>query len=188
MDIPSTVIDRIVLRETALSLDEVVNQVRRPAAGGIATFVGVVRDESDGRAVTRLEYSAYEGMARKEMAAIAAEIETEMAGVTVAVAHRTGSLVVGDAAVVCAASAPHRGEAFAACRALIDRIKHRVPIWKRGEVLGERGDRGDPRRQDERLLVHADDLAHRSEVQDGDVHRRYLTMGRRPGGEPPAIE
>jgi molybdopterin synthase catalytic subunit len=131
VDIPLPVTDRIVLRDTRLSLDEVVEQVRRPAAGGIATFVGVVRDESDGRAVTRLEYSAYEGMARREMAAIAAEIEAEMAGVTVAVAHRTGSLGVGDAAVICAASAPHRGEAFQACRALIDRIKHRVPIWKR---------------------------------------------------------
>jgi molybdopterin synthase catalytic subunit len=123
--------ERVELRAGALSLDEVVNLVRRPGAGAIATFLGVVRDNSDGRVVTRLEYSAYEGMARREMAAIAAEIEAELTGVTVAVAHRTGSLEVGDAAVVCAASSPHRGEAFAACRALIDRIKSRVPIWKR---------------------------------------------------------
>ena len=128
---PLSVTERVVLREAPLSLDEVMAQVSRPAAGGIATFVGVVRDHSDGRAVTRLDYSAYDGMARREMAAIAAEIETEMPGVTVAVAHRTGSLGVGDAAVVCAASAPHRGEAFKACRELIDRLKSRVPIWKR---------------------------------------------------------
>ncbi len=127
----SPVNERVALREAPLSLDEVVAHVQRPGAGGIATFIGVVRDHSDGRAVTRLDYSAYDGMARREMAAIAAEIEAEMAGVTVAVAHRTGSLGVGDAAVICAASAPHRGEAFAACRALIDRIKSRVPIWKR---------------------------------------------------------
>jgi molybdopterin synthase catalytic subunit len=86
--------ERIDLREAPLSLDEVMAHVSRPGAGGIATFVGVVRDESDGRAVTRLDYSAY-------------------------------------AAIICAASAPHRGEAFRACRELIDRIKARVPIWKR---------------------------------------------------------
>ena len=131
MTAPPPLSDRIALLPAPLSLDAVVAAVQRPHAGGIATFIGVVRDHSDGRAVTRLEYSAYEGMARREMAAIAAEIEAEMAGVTVAVAHRTGSLDVGDAAVICAASAAHRGEAFQACRALIDRIKHRVPIWKR---------------------------------------------------------
>jgi molybdopterin synthase catalytic subunit len=131
MDTSFPVTARIVLRDTKLSLDEVVDQVRRPDAGGIATFVGVVRDHSDGRVVTRLDYSAYEGMARREMAAIIAEVEGEISGVRLAVAHRTGSLAVGDAAVVCAASAPHRGEAFKACRELIDRIKSRVPIWKR---------------------------------------------------------
>jgi molybdopterin synthase catalytic subunit len=70
-------------------------------------------------------------MATKEMAAIAAEIAGEIPGVRLAVLHRVGELRVGDLAVVCAASAPHRGQAFVACRALIDRIKERVPIWKR---------------------------------------------------------
>lgn len=123
--------DRIDLRETALSLDEVVAHVSRPGAGGIATFVGVVRDESDGRAVTRLDYSAYEAMAKREMTKIADELEKEIEGVRVSAIHRIGSLGVGDAAIICAASAPHRGEAFKACRELIDRIKSRVPIWKR---------------------------------------------------------
>ena len=123
--------DRIDLRESPLSLDEVVAHVSRPGAGGIATFVGVVRDESDGRAVTRLDYSAYEAMAKREMTSIADELEKEMAGVRVSAIHRIGSLGVGDAAIICAASAPHRGEAFKACRELIDRIKARVPIWKR---------------------------------------------------------
>jgi molybdopterin synthase catalytic subunit len=122
---------RVDIREAPLSLDEAIAHVSRPAAGGIATFVGVVRDENDGRAVTKLEYSAYASMATREMSAICDEIEREIDGARVSVQHRIGSLVVGDAAVVCAASAPHRGEAFAACRALIDRIKHRVPIWKR---------------------------------------------------------
>ncbi|MBX3187386.1 MAG: molybdenum cofactor biosynthesis protein MoaE [Labilithrix sp.] len=119
------------LRESALSVDEVVALVARPGAGGIDVFVGVVRDENLGRAVSRLEYSAYTSMAQREMEKIAVEIEAEIAGVRVAAIHRLGSLVVGDAAIVCAASAPHRGEAFKACRELIDRIKERVPIWKR---------------------------------------------------------
>jgi len=119
------------MREGELVVDEALAHVRRPAAGGLAFFVGVVRDESDGRAVTRLEYTAYTSMAKREMRAIADEIEREIEGVRVAVIHRVGSLEVGEAAVVCAASAPHRGEAFRACRALIDRVKARVPIWKR---------------------------------------------------------
>jgi molybdopterin synthase catalytic subunit len=119
------------IRTSALSLNEAVDNVARPGAGGISVFVGVVRDESAGRVVTRLEYSAYESMAKKEMERIAEEIEKEIEGARVCAIHRVGSLVVGDAAIVCAASAPHRGEAFAACRLLIDRIKERVPIWKR---------------------------------------------------------
>jgi molybdopterin synthase catalytic subunit len=105
--------------------------VKRPGAGGLAVFVGVVRDENLGRAVSRLEYSAYASMAQREMERIIEELEREIDGVRVAARHRIGSLDVGDAAVVCAASAPHRGEAFRACRELIDRIKARVPIWKR---------------------------------------------------------
>jgi molybdopterin synthase catalytic subunit len=81
--------------------------------------------------VTRLEYEAYSGMARSEMNRIRAEIEAEIDGVRVAALHRIGDLAIGDIAVICAASAPHRGEAFRACRLLIDRIKESVPIWKR---------------------------------------------------------
>jgi molybdopterin synthase catalytic subunit len=127
----SDVASRVDLREAPLSLDEVVANVSRPGAGGIATFVGVVRDESDGRAVTRLDYSAYSAMAKREMTKIASELESELPGARVSAVHRLGSLGVGDAAIICAASAPHRGEAFKACRELIDRIKARVPIWKR---------------------------------------------------------
>jgi molybdopterin synthase catalytic subunit len=119
------------LREAELSVGEVVANVSRPGAGGIAVFVGVVRDESDGRQVTRLDYSAYAAMAKREMQKIADELARETPGVRVSAIHRLGQLGVGDAAIVCAASAPHRGEAFVACRDLIDRIKARVPIWKR---------------------------------------------------------
>lgn len=122
---------RVDVRDAPLSLDEVSQAVARPGAGAVVTFAGVVRDESEGRTVTRLEYQAYESMAKREIEAICDEIEAEIAGVRVAALHRVGSLAVGETAVVCAASAPHRGEAFRACRALIDRIKERVPIWKR---------------------------------------------------------
>jgi molybdopterin synthase catalytic subunit len=119
------------IREHEISVAEVVAAVTRPEAGGISVFIGTVRNDNAGRAVTRLEYQAYASMAAKEMARIGAEIGAEIAGVELAVLHRTGSLAVGDIAVACAASAPHRGEAFDACRLLIDRIKARVPIWKR---------------------------------------------------------
>lgn len=96
----------IDIRETPLSLDEVVKNVTRPGAGGIAIFSGVVRDESDGRVVTRLDYSAYAGMAKREMQKIVGEIEAEIAGARVSAIHRVGQLGVGDTAIVCAASAP----------------------------------------------------------------------------------
>jgi molybdopterin synthase catalytic subunit len=121
----------IEIREQALSVSEALGAVEHTAAGGIALFVGCVRNENEGRPVTLLEYEAYGPMALREMHAIAAELEQEVSGTRLAVLHRVGKLEVGDIAVVCAASAPHRGEAFTACRRLIDRIKERVPIWKR---------------------------------------------------------
>ncbi len=120
-----------LMREAPLSLDEAVGKVSHPGAGGVTTFLGVVRDHNEGRAVTLLEYEAYGSMAELEMRRIFAGIEAEIPGVRVFATHRVGALKVGDAAVICAASAPHRGEAFRACRLLIDRIKATLPIWKR---------------------------------------------------------
>jgi molybdopterin synthase catalytic subunit len=122
------------IRETELSVAECVAAVAHAGAGGIDVFIGAVRDSNEGRAVTVLEYEAYASMAEKEMRRIADEIEAEVPGVRVAALHRVGRLAVGDVAVICAASAPHRAEAFHACRLLIDRIKERVPIWKRREL------------------------------------------------------
>ena len=119
------------LRSRPLSVDEVRAAVERPEAGGIALFVGTVRNTNEGYPVTELEYSAYESMAQKEMLAIVEEIERELPGARLAITHRIGRLALGEAAVVCAASAAHREQAFVACRSLIDRIKERVPIWKR---------------------------------------------------------
>ena len=125
------------LREAPLSLDECFAAVMSPETGGVALFIGTVRNHNQGQDVSLLEYQAYAAMAEKELTAIADEIERELPGTRLACLHRTGSLRVGDIAVICAAGAPHRGEAFTACRELIDRLKARVPIWKR-----EHGDQG----------------------------------------------
>src|SRR5262245_27098150 len=119
------------LRLEPLDMNEAVGAVAHAGAGAVATFAGVVRDQSGGRPVTLLEYHAYRSMAESELAAIAESLEKEMPGVRVSCLHRLGELKVDDIAVVCAASAPHRTAAFKACRALIDRVKARVPIWKR---------------------------------------------------------
>lgn len=119
------------LRSSAISVDECIAAVAHPSAGGTSVFIGTVRDENDAHPVTLLEYEAYAVMAEKEMSRICDEIEGEVPGVRLSVLHRIGALQVGDVAVVCAASAPHRAEAFRACRLLIDRVKERVPIWKR---------------------------------------------------------
>ncbi len=127
----------VLLSDQPLSLDRCIAAVRGPDAGGIVTFTGMVRRHSHGERIERLEYEAYPGMAEKVMTALCEQIEAEIAGARLAVEHRTGVLAVGDVAVVIAAAAPHRAEAFAACRALIDRLKEQVPIWKK--EIGESG-------------------------------------------------
>jgi molybdopterin synthase catalytic subunit len=106
-------------------------EARRAQDGGIALFVGVVRNHNDGRKVDRLEYEAYGAMAEKEMARIAERLKARHPEARVLMRHRVGSLAIGDVAVVVVASAPHREEAFAACREGIEAIKATVPIWKK---------------------------------------------------------
>ncbi len=114
-----------------LTWQEVIDAVSGPGQGGIAVFCGIVRDHNDGKQVIRLDYEAYNEMAQRTMSQIAARIEAATAGARVAMVHRVGSLQVGDTAVLVAASAPHRAEAFAACRAAIEALKREVPIWKK---------------------------------------------------------
>jgi molybdopterin synthase catalytic subunit len=121
----------VALRSEMLSIDEVVARVRHDGAGAVCLFLGEVRDSNEGRRVVQLEYEAYGPMAIAEMTRIGVELGEEIPGVRLAVVHRIGALSVGETAVICAASAPHRDEAYRACRALIDRVKARVPIWKR---------------------------------------------------------
>jgi molybdopterin synthase catalytic subunit len=125
------------LTTAPLSLDEVSAAVAGPTQGALCTFTGHVRRQGAVPDVIRLEYEAYVPMATEVLAGIAREIELEYPGVRVAIHHRIGTLVVGDAAVVIATSAPHRAEAFAACRVAIERLKLRAPIWKK--EIGESG-------------------------------------------------
>jgi molybdopterin synthase catalytic subunit len=118
------------LTAAPLDLGRLVAQVSAPARGGIACFVGVVRDHHGGRAVTSLDYSAYEPMAEAECGRILAEARARWQA-NVALEHRLGHLEIGEAAVVIAAAAAHRDAAFAACRYVIEEVKRRVPIWKR---------------------------------------------------------
>lgn len=118
------------LTRTPIDLAPLLAAVSHPSYGGIATFVGVVRDHQDGRSVGALEYSAYEPMAEAEAARIVAEALARWP-VQVAVQHRLGALAIGDVAVAVAAGSAHRGEAFEACRYVIEELKRRVPIWKK---------------------------------------------------------
>ena len=114
-----------------LDLGEVVREVQGEGQGGVVTFTGVVRARTRGRAVVRLSYEAYAPMAEKKLAEIGAEAERAWPGARLAIVHRVGELFPGDLAVVIAASAPHRKEAFRACEHAIDRLKEDVPIWKK---------------------------------------------------------
>jgi molybdopterin synthase catalytic subunit len=118
---------------TAEPLDaRVVEQlVRTDEDGAVCTFTGVVRNHADGKAVTHLEYEAYHGMAEERMRAIAADALVRFGATAVAAVHRIGTLGIGEASVVVAASAHHRAAAFEACRYTIDTLKADAPIWKK---------------------------------------------------------
>jgi molybdopterin synthase catalytic subunit len=117
------------LRETALDAAEVLAAVEDPAAGGVNLFVGAVRDHDGGAEVDHLDYSAHP-TALDRMREVAEQVAAEFDALALAAVHRVGTLHIGDVAVVVAASAAHRGDAYDASRALIDRLKATAPIWK----------------------------------------------------------
>ncbi|MDX3379167.1 molybdenum cofactor biosynthesis protein MoaE [Streptomyces sp. ME02-6991-2A] len=119
----------LAIRESALSLDEVFRAVGDDAAGGIALFVGTVRNHDAGQDVGALGYSCHPS-AEDELRRVAEKVVADFPVRGLAAVHRVGELEVGDLAVVVAVACPHRAEAFAACRKLIDDLKHEVPIWK----------------------------------------------------------
>ena len=123
---------------TPIVVERLLHAVRDPAAGAVVVFVGTTRNENAGRRVIRLEYEAYARMAVSEMLGLAAEARRRWPLRKIAMAHRIGLVPVGQASVGIAVSAGHRGEAFAACHWLIDRLKEIVPIWKREHFRGGR--------------------------------------------------
>ena len=125
-----TAVLRAALTETLIDTAEHEHLVAHESAGAVVTFAGVVRDHDGGRGVTRLEYSAHP-IAEQTLADVAAEIAAESHGVrAIAVSHRVGVLHIGDAALVAAVAADHRGAAFETCAPLVDRVKERLPVWK----------------------------------------------------------
>jgi len=119
------------ISEEPLSIDRAVAAVAHPGAGGIAIFIGTVRDHADGKPVARLDYEAHAALAEKELRRVLEEVHAADPSTRLCAIHRVGPLHVTDLAIVVAASSPHRAEAFAACRAAIELIKQRVPVWKK---------------------------------------------------------
>ena len=125
-----SVIRLLALRDLPLDVAEVLAAVQDPAAGAVVSFTGLVRDHDGGKGVTALEYEAHPG-AEAALLAVAELVAADLPVHALAAVHRTGLLQVGDIAVVVAASASHREQAFEAARRLIDDLKATVPIWKR---------------------------------------------------------
>ncbi len=127
--------------EADFSLDEELSRIMResPSAGGVASFVGLVRNKNDGAAVSRMTLEHYPGMTEKSRAKIAAAARERFHLVDVIVVHRVGELKVGDRIVLCLTSAEHRGDAFAGCEYIMDWLKTEAPFWKKEQTPdGER--------------------------------------------------
>jgi molybdopterin synthase catalytic subunit len=117
------------IRDEPLSLDEVYAAVQHREAGGIALFVGTVRDHDGGKGVSSLDYSGHP-TAEALLREVATETAEQYDAKAVAAVHRVGDLAIGDVAVIVAVASAHRGDAFEAARYLIDELKRRLPIWK----------------------------------------------------------
>ncbi|MGA9690594.1 MAG: molybdenum cofactor biosynthesis protein MoaE [Pseudonocardiaceae bacterium] len=125
---------RAVVTEEPLDVEEHARMVSRSSAGAVVSFSGLVRDHDGGRGVLALEYTSHPNAA-DVIARVAAQVAATHSQVyALAVSHRIGSLAIGDSAIVCAVSAAHRAEAFAACAALVDEVKLQLPIWKRQDL------------------------------------------------------
>ena len=129
----------IRITRSDFNVDEEVRQMKASSVGGIVTFIGTVRGESEGEAIDLMEIEIYPEMAEKQLGAIRNEAIEKFNVNDVRIIHRFGELHLGDNIVLIAVSAGHRAEAFDACRYAIDELKKRVPIWKREHTsTGER--------------------------------------------------
>ena len=115
----------------AINIDSVVNRVLNIDSGAVVIFIGTVRKSSHGREVLYLEYEAYENMAIKEFRKLAAETKSKWNVKKVSIVHRIGRLKVGEISVVIAVASPHRDDAYKASRYIIEKLKQKVPIWKK---------------------------------------------------------
>ncbi len=122
---------RAIVTSRPLNPLPLIKKVRRDEHGAVVVFLGVVRNESGGRGVVRLEYEAYREMAEKKIEEIAREVEDKWGIKDTIIAHRLGSLEIGDVSLLVVAGSPHRAEAFAACEYVVKRLKEIVPIWKK---------------------------------------------------------
>ena len=123
------------VQEAPLSLDEAAAAVADPAAGAVCIFIGTVRDRSAAGDVTGLTYEAWHELADRRLRELADEILARWPARRIAIVHRVGALEVGETSVIVAVSAPHRAEAFEACRHGIERLKEDVPIWKKESLV-----------------------------------------------------
>jgi molybdopterin synthase catalytic subunit len=121
----------IALTNAVIDYHALTEQVRRANCGAVVTFLGTVRDLTDGSVTVALDYEAYPGMAEKKMAEIERDTRERWPVGDMAMVHRLGRLEVGEVSVAVALSCPHRGQAFEACRHAIDRLKELVPLWKK---------------------------------------------------------
>ncbi|MBI3273145.1 MAG: molybdenum cofactor biosynthesis protein MoaE [Planctomycetes bacterium] len=126
----------IDLTTEPIDIPRLVSLVAGPDCGALTTFQGTVRDQNEGRKVTRLAYEAYRPMALAQMQEIQVDIAKKWPGARVAMVHRLGSLAIGEISVGIAVAAPHRDAAFAACRHAIEQLKSVVPIWKKESFEG----------------------------------------------------
>jgi MoaE-MoaD fusion protein len=127
-DSPHTLFE---VTDKPLSVDELIEAVLTEGDGAVVTFVGTVRDNSEGRRVLALEYEAYKEMAEAEMKRIGLEMVDKWGLHGIAMRHRVGKLEVGETSVIIAVSAPHRYEAFEACSEALNMLKETVPVWKK---------------------------------------------------------
>lgn len=121
---------RAALVDRAIDAAALLAEVADHATGATLLFLGTVREVNDGRAVTGMEYSAYRGMAERELADIAREAAETFGSDRIAIEHRLGTLELGEASVAIAVAHSHRGQAYDASRYVIEQLKKRVPIWK----------------------------------------------------------
>jgi molybdopterin synthase catalytic subunit len=128
----------VAVTPDSLDLQALIEEISRTstADGAIASFVGLVREENQGRRVSYLEYEAYEPLAVRALRLIIDEAGETWAGTRIGVHHRTGRLELGEASIIIVAASPHRAHAFAACRYTIERVKQIVPIWKHEHFEG----------------------------------------------------